>query len=95
MLIVSNLTARWYVNKLHPSSFVLNTPHSGLEIEKIVPFKSNISLIKEWQRLCIICLFKHLRNAKMSPVRCHHPESLPVPNADFGRRISISKQESK
>ena len=32
---------------------------------------------------------------KMSPVRCHHPESLLVPNADFGRQISISKQESK
>ena len=32
---------------------------------------------------------------KMSPVRCHQPESLLAPNADIAGRISISKQENK
>ena len=40
-------------------------------------------------------LKRQLVYIKMSPVRCHHPESLLVPNNSFGGRISIFKQESK
>ena len=32
-------------------------------------------------------------NTKMSPVRCHHPESLLVPNANFGGEFLYPKKK--